>query len=675
MIKYTIGSTASLLKSPDDFRVSLESYYKSLDEQIKKYSDISTSNLVQQLKELKDFIASIISSKDNSPSLVKKIAKIIEDNPVKYNEDELKKLNVQLSELNKSWVKKKVEDTKEKLKGKEDTYFKGIVRGVLESTSVGKNAYEYKDKLKSKESDRRGLVDQIRRLTNGEDDGNAVAINKELSEHKETNKLLRKISGDKGDSSGMFPVGMLGRLAGFATSALPLLAGLAIVGSLSAFAYSLYKTVREEDKNNDANRAKNKADIEAREAAKPADQRLTDAQKASAITAATLADNKAASNQSLAGNSDSRKTLNKLKSEYIKKRMPELNADPKYGTGEFNVRDIASKEFDEYINNKGSDKSASVSRLIGDSLGKVANVAPTEQSKALGKTTFDGKPVTVNPAAVSTSALSAKLTDLVNIRPGVDLNGLNDGVKTNLSSMATEYYQQTGKKLRINSAKRSAAEQERLYKEKGPGWAAPPGQSMHEFGYAVDIDPADADQLSSMGLLSKYGFTRPLLGASKPEPWHVEPAGIQGQKSAIRQGGGLASAASSVTPPSASPTSSDTEGATPSGSSSKTASVASSSSASSSSPSSSPMAAVSAGAASVANASGGGTSSAPAIASSISAGSYDRSSYEEPTTSVVVNTPPQQSQSSSSNSSKTSLDSIPMMVENLDMILLNTGSI
>jgi hypothetical protein len=45
---------------------------------------------------------------------------------------------------------------------------------------------------------------------------------------------------------------------------------------------------------------------------------------------------------------------------------------------------------------------------------------------------------------------------------------------------------------------------------------------MHEIGLAIDIDPRDADALEEMGLLKKYGFTRPVSG----EKWHMEPIGV-----------------------------------------------------------------------------------------------------------------------------------------------------
>ena len=88
--------------------------------------------------------------------------------------------------------------------------------------------------------------------------------------------------------------------------------------------------------------------------------------------------------------------------------------------------------------------------------------------------------------------------------------------------MAQEYGERTGKKILVTSGVRSMSEQEALYK-KDPKKAAAPGKSLHEFGLAVDISPETANELDKLGLMRKYGFTRPV----GQEPWHVEMAGIQ----------------------------------------------------------------------------------------------------------------------------------------------------
>lgn len=112
---------------------------------------------------------------------------------------------------------------------------------------------------------------------------------------------------------------------------------------------------------------------------------------------------------------------------------------------------------------------------------------------------------------------------------GANIEGLHPSVKRLFLGMAEEYGKLTGKKLQVNTAYRSFKEQEALYKKYGPGRAARPGSSLHEYGLALDVQSADLEQLEKLGLLRKYGFTRP-LGS---EPWHIEPAGIH--DNAVRQ--------------------------------------------------------------------------------------------------------------------------------------------
>lgn len=102
------------------------------------------------------------------------------------------------------------------------------------------------------------------------------------------------------------------------------------------------------------------------------------------------------------------------------------------------------------------------------------------------------------------------------------LEGMHPRLKKHLLGMAQEYGEATGRRLHINEAFRSFKRQEQLYRQ-NPGKAAPPGRSLHEFGLALDLNTKQLDELDNMGLLRKYGFTRPIRG----ETWHIEPAGIQ----------------------------------------------------------------------------------------------------------------------------------------------------
>ncbi len=110
----------------------------------------------------------------------------------------------------------------------------------------------------------------------------------------------------------------------------------------------------------------------------------------------------------------------------------------------------------------------------------------------------------------------------LNLAKNVDLAGISPTMLKNFLGMAEEYGSTTGKKIGVNSAKRSNAEQAALH-ARDPKKAAVPGKSLHEFGLALDINSVDAGELEKLGLMKKYGFTRPVGG----EPWHTEPSGIQ----------------------------------------------------------------------------------------------------------------------------------------------------
>ena len=101
----------------------------------------------------------------------------------------------------------------------------------------------------------------------------------------------------------------------------------------------------------------------------------------------------------------------------------------------------------------------------------------------------------------------------------VDLAGLDPKMKERLAGLAKEYNEQTGQMLQVNSGYRSPEKQAELYEKFGPPRAAPPGKSRHESGLAIDINSADANRADALGLMAKYGFTRPVAG----EAWHVEP--------------------------------------------------------------------------------------------------------------------------------------------------------
>lgn len=104
---------------------------------------------------------------------------------------------------------------------------------------------------------------------------------------------------------------------------------------------------------------------------------------------------------------------------------------------------------------------------------------------------------------------------------GVKLDGVNPQLLKNFHSMAEEYGKITGRKLLVTDGFRTYQDQMRMYRSKAG--AAKPGYSMHEKGLALDVSTADLNALEKLGLMRKYGFTRPVGG----ETWHTEPAGLQ----------------------------------------------------------------------------------------------------------------------------------------------------
>jgi LAS superfamily LD-carboxypeptidase LdcB len=99
-------------------------------------------------------------------------------------------------------------------------------------------------------------------------------------------------------------------------------------------------------------------------------------------------------------------------------------------------------------------------------------------------------------------------------------------LNTAVAAAIKEYEQVTGKTARITSGQRSREEQQRLYNEylargKTGMPVAPPGTSRHETGNAVDINQSAADDMARLGILQKYGLTRPVAN----DPVHVELAG------------------------------------------------------------------------------------------------------------------------------------------------------
>lgn len=115
----------------------------------------------------------------------------------------------------------------------------------------------------------------------------------------------------------------------------------------------------------------------------------------------------------------------------------------------------------------------------------------------------------------------SSLDGIVTNLPKEKIYNLDPNVRELFTGMVKEYNSLTGKDITVNEAFRSFEDQKALY-EANPAKAAKPGNSTHEFGLAIDIPSSQADELENMGLMRKYGFTRPIGG----EKWHLEPIGV-----------------------------------------------------------------------------------------------------------------------------------------------------
>jgi hypothetical protein len=101
---------------------------------------------------------------------------------------------------------------------------------------------------------------------------------------------------------------------------------------------------------------------------------------------------------------------------------------------------------------------------------------------------------------------------------------LRADVRERALAMAFAYQQQTGQKLNLNSAFRSAEEQAQL-QARGAGGRpiAEPGSSLHQQGRALDFNTSDINALERMGLLKEFGFNRL---ANDPPHIYMQDGGI-----------------------------------------------------------------------------------------------------------------------------------------------------
>jgi len=164
-------------------------------------------------------------------------------------------------------------------------------------------------------------------------------------------------------------------------------------------------------------------------------------------------------------------------------------------------------------------------RITNFITGKPSGGAPRSMAPPAGAA--PGAPPSTAPGAAPTTPGAALPVDkIISFSGGTGsknhFDQLNPTVMTSFTQMAQAYHDSTGKKLQVNSAFRSIAEQAQVNSGGNP--RAAPGKSLHNVGKAVDINSSQVSELQSAGLLGKFGFS-PLNG----DPPHIQmPSAAEG---------------------------------------------------------------------------------------------------------------------------------------------------
>lgn len=174
-------------------------------------------------------------------------------------------------------------------------------------------------------------------------------------------------------------------------------------------------------------------------------------------------------------------------------------------------------------------------QTVNASLGDEGNVAGVEASNT---NNFEVKKVTGPTGGTSGSEdvdiSKVDSSEVFHNPTNENLDGVDPNFLHNLKAMGAEYEAIYGHKMQVNSGFRSIEEQAEL-KKKYPGKAATPGKSMHNHGFAIDMQSKHNDNAIKAGLFKKYGMDRPVKTRKGLETWHVEPKGIN--RAAIRENG------------------------------------------------------------------------------------------------------------------------------------------
>lgn len=167
---------------------------------------------------------------------------------------------------------------------------------------------------------------------------------------------------------------------------------------------------------------------------------------------------------------------------------------------------------------------------FGGALGGVTSFAGNIAQRAVRTITTKGKELALGARKIGTGIggglasmakgaaafLGFKLADR-----GVDIGNVNPTLLDPLRGAVSEYKQKTGKDAIITSGFRSAQKQAQMNASGNKYIMAKPGMSMHQYGWAVDMNSADANAMARMGILDKYGLVQPY---PVKDPVHLELA-------------------------------------------------------------------------------------------------------------------------------------------------------
>lgn len=101
-----------------------------------------------------------------------------------------------------------------------------------------------------------------------------------------------------------------------------------------------------------------------------------------------------------------------------------------------------------------------------------------------------------------------------------ETKGVNPEVMKAFNAAALDYKAQTGKTATLTEGVRTR-EQQALLGKGNKYMTAKPGMSIHEQGFALDVNSADAREMERLGILAKHGLTRPY---GEKDPVHIELA-------------------------------------------------------------------------------------------------------------------------------------------------------